>query len=112
MNQRLNHQSPMNVTFEESLLYNDCELIFIAKDAHGRTYVVVHESDYSTGCDYIAVPATADTIDDFKAGNIGIHTSHMDVRDDSIELVQQPGSITDRPDLLDSGDYFIQRPQD
>ena len=108
----------MKVAFKESILYNDCELLFEAEDETGRRYIALHEDDYQTGCEYIMAPATHEDLTAFKAGQIGLrslllaspngewYTTKMGVDTDGITLTRQPTPITDHPDLLD-GDYYV-----
>ena len=57
----------MNVTFQESILYYDCELIFTAVDEIGQQYVAAHTGDYETGCEYIVAQVSPEILTDFKA---------------------------------------------
>ena len=58
----------MNVAYQDSILYNDCELIFEAADETGRRYIAVHTGDYETGCEYLIAPASPESLIAFKNG--------------------------------------------
>ena len=108
----------MNVTFKESILYYDCELLFEAEDETGRRYIAVHDDDYQTGCEYIVAPATREDMIAFKAGQIGLrslllaspagewYTTKLGMDTNGITLIRQSTPITEHSDLLD-GDYYV-----
>ena len=108
----------MKVAFKESILYNDCELLFEAEDETGRRYIAVLDDDYQTGCEYIMAPATHEDMAAFKAGRMGLrdlllaspggewYATEPGGDADGIPVVRQPTPITDHPDLLD-GDYYV-----
>ncbi len=110
----------MNVTYQDSILYNDCELIFEAADETGRRYVAVHTGDYATGCEYIMAPASPESLVAFKNGKIDLrhlllnsptqewYTAALDVNDDdvAIALKQQDTPISGCNNLPGTGFYM------
>ncbi len=110
----------MNVTYQESILYYDCELLFEAADASGRRYIAVHTGDYATGCEYIMAPASPDRLAAFRNGKIDLrrllldsptqvwYTAALDVNDDdaAIALTQKDTPIADCNDLPGAGFYI------
>ena len=110
----------MNVTYQDSILYNDCELIFEAADETGRRYIAVHIGDYKTGCEYIMAPASPESLVAFKNGKIDLrhllldsptqewYTAALDVNDDdvAIALKQKDTPISDCNDLPGAGFYI------
>ena len=110
----------MNVTYQDSILYNDCELIFEAADETGRRYIAVHTGDYETGCEYMMAPASTDSLAAFKHGEIDLlsllldsptqewYTAVLDVNDDdaAIALRQQDTPISRYDDLPGAGFYI------
>ena len=110
----------MNVTYQDSILYNDCELIFEAADETGRRYIAVHIGDYETGCEYIMAPASPESLVAFKNGKIDLrhllldsptqewYTAALDVNDDdvAIALKQKDTPISDYNDLPGAGFYI------
>jgi len=110
----------MNVTFQDSILYNDCELIFEAVDEAGQRFVAVHTGDYATGCEYIIAPASLDSLTAFKHGEIDLrrlllnsptqawYTAALDVNDDDAEIAlrRQDTPISHYDDLPGEGFYI------
>ena len=101
----------MKVALKESILYNDCELLFEAEDETGRCYIALHDDDYQTGCEHIMVPTTHEDMAAFKAGRMGLrdlllaspggewYVTEPGGNADGIPVVRQPTPITDHPDL-------------
>ena len=85
----------MNLTFQESILFYDCEMLFQATDDTGQQYLA-----------------------DFKAGRIGLrqlllaspngewHTATIGPSANPITLTRQPLPPADCPDLL-APDYYL-----
>ena len=110
----------MNVAYRDSILYNDCELIFEAADETGRRYIAVHTGDYETGCEYLIAPASPESLIAFKNGKIDLrhllldsptqewYTAALDVNDDdvAIALKQKYNPISGRNDLPGAGFYI------
>ena len=108
----------MNLTFQESILFYDCEMLFQATDDNGRLYLAVHEDETPAGCEYIFAPATPETLADFKAGRIGLrqlllaapngewHTATLGPGAAAITTTRQPRPTADCPDLLEP-DYYL-----
>ena len=110
----------MNVAYQDSILYNDCELIFEAADETGRRYIAVHTGDYETGCEYLIAPASPESLIAFKNGKIDLlhllldsptqewYTAALDVNDDdvAIALKQKDNPISGRNDLPGAGFYI------
>ena len=85
----------MNLTFQESILFYDCEMLFQATDDNGQQYLA-----------------------DFKAGRIGLrqlllaapngewHTATLGPGADTITTTRQPLPTADCPNLLEP-DYYL-----
>ena len=111
----------MNVTFQESILFYDCEIMFQAADDGGRHYIAVHGDESPDGCQYIVAPASLENLAAFKAGRIGLrclllaapdgewHTATIGPAADGITLARQPRPVADCPDLLES-DFYLYLP--
>ena len=107
----------VKITFQESLLYYDCELIFAAADDAGRQYLAVHHDDYSTGCEYAVVPVNPPELAQLKAGQLDLrrlmlaapdgkwYTTQIGVDTDAIVLQAQPTPIIMCASLPDAGYY-------
>ena len=108
----------MNVTFKESIIYYDCELLFVAVDETGQRYIAVHEEERPSECDYTVVPVSQTDLADFNARKIGLKrlllnapegqwfTATLGPGSDGIILNRQSQPITEREDLLD-GDLYL-----
>ncbi len=110
----------MNVTYEATLLCNDCDLIFEAVDEAGQRYISVHTGDYETGCEYIIAPASPEGLAAFKNGEIDLrrllrdsptqqwYTAALDVNDTNadIALCQQDTPISHCDSLPGAGLYI------
>ena len=110
----------MNVTYEATILCNDCDLLFQATDETGRRYIAVHTGDYETGCHYMMAPASPESLADFKNGKIDLrrllldcptqewYTAALDANDDdaAIALRQQDTPISRYGELPGAGFYI------
>ena len=110
---------PMNVTYQDSILFCDCELIFEAADETGQRYVAVHIGDYESGCEYIISLAPPKSLTAFKNGEIDLHSllsdtsaqqryrATLDVNDDDDTIIlRQHNPISARNDLPGKGFYI------
>lgn len=110
----------MNVTYEETILCNDCDLLFEAADETGRRYIAVHTGDYETGCDYMMAPTSPESLADFKNGKIDLrrllldspteewYTAALDVNDDDAAIVlRQQDTPISRCDHLPGAGFYV-----
>ena len=53
----------------ETLLTYDCDLLFLAQDLEGQTYIVSHTGECGGNCEFIAVPVCQESLSGYMAGS-------------------------------------------